>query len=302
MTRLFRIFALLTTVFFVSCKEFPNPFGSGEVLARVGDKTLYLSDVQSVAGAGVTPRDSVRLLESYVDLWVKTQLKVQRAEQLFSESQQDIEQMVEDYRNSLLTYKVDQYYVDRLLDTVFTADEISRYYAAHRADFVLNRPIVRARVVRVAAGTRLPAKLRELMSSRRDDDYQNFVDLCRKNGLALSEYNDWTDFGELLLQLPTRAERDYDYLIREPKVYELDDRGGTCLVYVYDSRRAGDYQPEESVRGVIRRVIFNQRKQEIIRRYEDSLYLQALREGQAEVNLGKAGRTTPPAGEDKDKN
>ena len=284
MTRLFRIFALLITAFFISCKEFSNPFTSGEVIARVGETKLYKSDILSVVSPGITPQDSMKLIETYIDLWVKTQLKVQQAERMFRESQQDIEQMVEDYRNSLLTYKVDQYYVDRLLDTAFTDDEISQYYATHKSDFVLNRPIVKARIVRIPPGTRLPDKFQEQMRASRADEYQSFVDLCQKNGVQLIEYSAWTDYGELLLQLPTKQGRDYDYLITKRDVHELEGNDGeTWLVYIEEHRLAGDFQPEESVRNVIRRVIFNQRKQEIIRSYEDSLYQQALREGNIDV-------------------
>jgi len=124
----------------VSCKRFANPFAGGDkVLAEVGGEKLYVHDLSSIFTPDMAPEDSVKILGSYVDRWVKMQLKIQEAERMFESSQQDIDRMVEEYRNSLLTHKVDQYYVDKLIDTLFTDSQIGEYYRKNQADFVLDK-------------------------------------------------------------------------------------------------------------------------------------------------------------------
>ena len=148
----------------VSCKRFANPFAGGDkVLAEVGGEKLYVHDLSSIFTPDMAPEDSVKILGSYVDRWVKMQLKIQEAERMFESSQQDIDRMVEEYRNSLLTHKVDQYYVDKLIDTLFTDAQISEYYRKNQADFVLDKTLLKARVVRLPRSYGPKNKIKELM-------------------------------------------------------------------------------------------------------------------------------------------
>lgn len=84
----------------------------------------------------------------YVRKWIGKQLKLSEAEQLFSASADDIEAKVEAYRQSLLIRKLDQFYVDERIDTTFTEEDIAAYYNAHKAEFKLDRPLVKGRIVR----------------------------------------------------------------------------------------------------------------------------------------------------------
>ena len=262
-------------VLLAGCKEFPNPFAGDKVLARVGERTLLMGEVTSIFTPGLTPSDSVKLLESYVDMWVKKQLKVQEAERMLGGAQRDIDRMVEDYRNSLLSFKIDQYYVDRELDTLFTDGDIRQYYDLHRSDFVLDRPIVRGVIVRIPATYRQQAKLKELMRSAKETDRQDFLDICQKNDFELKEFPAWTEWAEFVSPLPVRRSGGAE----EPKrgeIAEYAEGGSRYLVLVTDYLGVGQANPVERVREVIRRVLFNQRKSEIIRRYEDSIYRAAV--------------------------
>lgn len=79
------------------------------VIAQVGDKKLRQSDVQSNFSSLMTEEDSLSVLELYVDKWVTKELKLRAAESMFRDSESDIEAMVNEYRNSLLMRKLDQY-------------------------------------------------------------------------------------------------------------------------------------------------------------------------------------------------
>src|SRR5690606_18744430 len=52
-----------------------------------------------------------------------------------------IEKQIEEYRNSLIIYELEQVLIKNQLDTVVTEDEIVNYYAEHEDTFVLKRPI-----------------------------------------------------------------------------------------------------------------------------------------------------------------
>ena len=135
-----------------ACQEMPRYFGSDSTLARAAGNELRLSDVQSVVPQGLTGRDSAAFLRVYVDRWVRKQLMLQEAELLFSSSEEDIDRMVEEYRQALLIRRLDRHYVDRNVDTVFTDSAITAYYEAHKADFRSDRTLVKGRILQFPRG------------------------------------------------------------------------------------------------------------------------------------------------------
>ena len=118
-----------------------------------------------------------------------------------------------------------------------------------------------------------------------EDRYQDLVDLCVKNNFELTELNGWTDFSTLLSLLPTDRTENYDDLLTTDRVSEMETYSDVYYVRILVFRRPGDRAPQESVQDLIRRVIFNQRKEEIVRAHEDSLYRHAMENKEIIVNV-----------------
>lgn len=268
----------------VSCSRVQPLRGEQQMIARVGDKKLYLSEAEQIFTPGMNPGDSLKVLESFVDIWVKKQLKVREAEKLFSENTDDIEKKVEEYRNSLLTLKLDQYYTDTRLDSLYDDSAVLDYYNNNKSEFLLDRPIVKGRVVRLPGTYKQKKQLMELMSGS-GERYQDFLDISSKNDFTLALYDDWVDFGNFMSSIPVSVKRDDEKIFSEKGVTELKDGNETYLVYIADKLQAGDRAPLERVEETIKQVLYNQRKQEIIRNAVDSIYNTALRDGSLEVNV-----------------
>lgn len=131
----------------VSCRNSSAIFSGDEVLARVGKKQLSTSDINAVLPKGLTGADSADYVDAYVEKWIIKQLKLQEAELMFSSSAADIDRMVDDYRQSLLIRKIEQYYLDTEMHNDVTDEEIEAYYDSHRGDFRLTKSIVKGRIV-----------------------------------------------------------------------------------------------------------------------------------------------------------
>ena len=260
-------------VIVAGCREFANPFAVDKPLAKVGEKILYLSDVESIFTPEITRRDSIQLLESYINMWVKQQLKTQEAERILKDDQQDIDRLVEEYRNSLLNHRLDQYYVNLMLDTTFTEREIEAYYMEHRSDFGLDRPIVKGEIVKLPVDYRQQAKLKSLMASGQEADRQDFVDICLKQNFTLQEFTTWIDFSKFVEQLPGKHG---EAMMKKEGVQELTYKESRYFFQITAYLQAGDAIPLHRVSSVIRRILYNQRKSEIVRWYEDSIYHAAL--------------------------
>jgi len=184
----------------------------------------------------------------------------------------------------LLIRKLDQHYVDRSVDTVFTDDEIAAYYNAHKADFRLDRPIVKGRIVRLGLHYRQAAKLKSLMASGSAAQQQDFRDICEKNDFTVDDFRDqWIDFPEFLSYLPTLRSQSYDSVLATAAVQEMRDSHAHYYFQIDAVLREGEPIPLERLRGTIRRILFNQRKGEIIRAHEEELCARAAEMGEVKI-------------------
>ena len=284
MTLRTKIAVVAATLFLAGCQELPGYFASDTTLARAGGSELKMRDVESVVPKGVTGEDSAAFMKVYVDRWVRKQLKLQEAEILFSASADDIDKMVEEYRQALLIRKLDQHYVDRSIDTTFTENEIAAYYNAHKADFRLDRTLVKGRIVQFGEGYRQARKLRELMGTKSEARQQDFRDICAKNDFTVTDFSDqWVDFPEFLSYLPTLRSQNYDPVLASTAVQEMRDSHSHYYFQIDAVRREGEPIPLERLRGTIRRILFNQRQSEISRSHEEELYNRACEGGSIKI-------------------
>lgn len=266
------------------CQELPAYWAGDRVVAEAGNRELHLYDLKDVVPKGMTGDDSASFVGVYIDRWVRKQLKIQAAEELFSDSSEDIEKMVEEYRQSLLIRKLDQYHVDRSIDTTFTDEAIADYYAAHPADFRLDRTVVKGRVLRFPKDFRQARKLRELMASPSAARRKDLEDICAKNDLDLHLFEtQWVDYADFLSCLPTLRSVSYDKQLDLRTVQQMADGQSIYYFLITDVLRAGDPTPLERVRANIRRILFNQRQSEVIRSYEQELYDRAKEEERVKI-------------------
>ncbi len=254
-----------------------------QLLARVGGDKLYLSEVGSLFTPGITEQDSLRVLESYVDMWVKKQLKVAQAEKMFRGSNDEIDRMVEEYRNSLLSHKIDQYRIDSGADTIYDDSAIAEYYDSHRGDFVLDRPLVKGVIVKFPAAFRQRSQLDDMMRGE-GEEYQNFLDISAKNGFELHEFDSWTDLSDFVAPAPaSMMSESVEMQIMAGNVVEMIEGTYIYLIYARNALKPGQTAPLEKVSDIIRRILINQGRQEAIRSYEDSLYNAAVADDRVKI-------------------
>ncbi len=302
MNRLTKIAVAALLLLAAGCRELPHYFAGDALVARAGESSLRQRDVQSAVPAGITGDDSAAFVDVYIDRWIRRQLKLREAETLFSSAADDIDRMVEEYRQALLIRKLEQHYVDNSVDTTFTDSDIEAYYEAHKTDFRLERPLVKGRIVRFKEGYRQARKLKELMTSKSEADQQDFRDLCAKNDFDITDFgSQWVDFSEFLSYLPALQNRNYDSALSTVAVQEMRDSQSHYYFQIDQVRRAGETIPLERLRTTIRRILFNQRQNEVIRAREEELYRRSAENGEVKIFSARRG-TGRDAGTETDNN
>lgn len=298
MRLLVKILLLAAVVAVSACRELPDYLVSDATVARVGRKELKSSDIAEAIPSNLSGADSVSFVKLYVDKWLVRQLKLEEADRLFSGSERDIEKLVEDYRQSLLLRKVDQHYVDEQMSTDFTDRDIADYYNTHKSDFILDRTLVKGRILRFGASYRQSKKLMDQMreAALSQKAAKTFADICEKNDfLLVDNRSEWVSFSDFLSNLPTTRQQDYTPLLNKSGIQEMKANDARYYFDFTSVCRKGNVAPLEMVSDKIRRILLTQRRSEIIRNHEEQIVSEALASGHVSIYGGEPAEA--PAGE-----
>ena len=104
---------------------------------------LYQSDLQGIVYEGISASDSIARTKAFIDNWIRQQLLLHQAENSMAKSELDFSKQLEDYRNSLIIYKLEKQYINKNLDTVISDDEILKYIENNKSTHELDEETVR---------------------------------------------------------------------------------------------------------------------------------------------------------------
>lgn len=269
---------------FVSCKYLD--FSSDDaIVAEVGDKILYESEVKNLIPQGTTPEDSINMLEQYVNSWALKHLLLNKAESELSKSEKDVEQELEDYRSSLLVYKYEKIYLEERLDTVITDDECMDYYKNYSSNFTLNNSVVKARIVKVSDRSPNLEAIRKMYKTTSLEEIDEFEKLCYNSADRYNNFNNnWVDISAIAREIP------YDVQMCEREAWsksyiETKDSLYYYFVYFLDKIAPDSTAPFEFYQTKIKEIILSKRKQELVANLEKNLIQEALEKNLLKTNF-----------------
>lgn len=143
-----------------ACNAIGSLLHDGEVVASVGENKLYSTELAGYIPSGVSPEDSTRLADSYIEAWTRDMRFIELAEKELSKEEKDVTRELEEYKRTLLRYRYEQKYINQRLDTAITAGQVEEYYKAHKEMFRLAAPVVKARFAVIPENRPIWAPLR----------------------------------------------------------------------------------------------------------------------------------------------
>ncbi|MBL4559466.1 MAG: hypothetical protein JKX79_00635 [Labilibaculum sp.] len=264
---------IVLTVIFYSCNS--NKTKDDKPVAKVNDKTLYLSTVSDVIPRGTNKEDSLLIAENYMHQWIKKQLIISKAELNLTEEDKDVSKMIEDYRSSLIIHKYQQQLIKQKIDTLISQFEIDNYYKDYSANFILNRNILKALYIKVPIPVPNLKKFQKLYKSEKEDDWDELEDYCFQNATKFDNFSDrWIYAQELLNKLPGKINNE-DRFLRNTKYYETSDSTHHYFVKIEEFELKNKLAPLPFVKEDIKKILLNKRKIQFIKNLEESIYRDA---------------------------
>lgn len=275
------ILAILFNVLLTSCHN-DTPIGARVPVVKVYDKYLYQDDIEALVPEGTTPQDSALKVKNYVDVWVRKQLMIKKAELYLTDEQKDVERQLEDYRASLLIYKYKEKFLAENFDTTVTPNEIKDYYQQHQDDFKLQRNAVMAFFVKIPLESTDITSLKMLLDFRSEKDSIRLMDYIRDHSLTYDNFgSEWVSFSEAASKMPENIDENDDRVKSRRTITQADDQF-MYLLKIRDFKAAGVLEPFEMAQHRVENVVQKSKMQKRLNQLEDELYENAVGNGNLE--------------------
>lgn len=250
-----------------------NEHAADGLIVSVDNKSLTVEMLKRDMPKGLEGMDSVTFAKMYIENWVVKQLKMSRASELLPSYQEPIERLVEDYRQSLIMRQLDQYYIDQTIDHDVTEKQILSYYRAHSASFKLDHHKVRGVIVKAPANFRNTKTLTTALNNvRKSGDVAEVSALAEKMSLQLTDMSaSWVAYTDFLSNLPTVRTNSYESFLAKNTVQQMSSDEAHFYFVIIDVARKGSVAPIECVEDDIHRLLYSERRAEIVRKYEGEL-------------------------------
>lgn len=252
------------------------------VVVRVGDKSLTWNTLMDVIPDSSSPEDSTELAQRYIQDWVKEQLVLRKAEVELPESKRNFNELIENYRKSLLTYTFEEEWVNQKLDTVVRQKEIEDYYEQNQQNFELRNYIVKVKFCGVSIDHKkaIP-QLKKLFYSVKEEDYVKWEQMCVELG-ANYYFNEekWLLWDEFIKQVPLQQVIDIEAFLRKNKNLEFEQDNNLYFITITDYQLMGSKSPLSFEREKIKSMIINKRKVVLLENMRNDLYQRALQENE----------------------
>ena len=281
--------ASVLSVLAIACSLVACDWGNdrAELIAEIGDKQLTWKEVSDVVPDNSTSEDSASLADHYIHDWITKQLIISKAESNLPDELKSFEEMIENYRSSLLIYAFEQEWVRQKLDTVVSDQEIEQYYNENEKNFQLEDYILKVKFTAITADSKQIGALKKLFNSTKPEDLVKWQQLCVDIG-ASYYYNEeeWLKWDEFIQQIPLEV-YDVEGFLRKKNIIEFEKENNLYLISITDYQLAGSKSPLSFEREKIRNMIINRRKLTLLETMRQDIYSKAQQDGEIKLYYSK---------------
>ncbi len=247
-------------------------------LVQVGSQTLYLDQVMRDVPAGLSSEDSVARIQMLCDEWAKEALMYESACRNLSMTD-EIEEMVENYRRSLLVYQYQQQVLDQKLEATVTEDDIQAYYKDNSSRFVSSQNLIKGIFIKVPLSSGNLDYIRRIYRKTDESSLEGIESFCLKSATAYQDFSDeWTSLDDVLDQIPYEV-KDQSKFLKNNSFLDIDDDNYCYLLSIHESLPVGQSEPLEFVSNRIRNILINSKRTEFLRQFEQDMFEEAKESG-----------------------
>lgn len=247
-------------------------------LAKVGANVIYLDEAVQGMPQGLSAKDSTAYVQQFLKSRVKELLLYDKALKNIPQGQ-DIDELVENYRRSLVIYAYQQQVLNEKMQNDITDTEVQVFYENNRDRFNTGHDLIKGIFIKIPKSTPDMAKLKKLYKNSSNEAFSQIEKICVQNGGQFEYFYDrWVILDDILDKISYDTGKNADFL-RTRSTLDVVVGEFEYLLYVDDYVLAGSTAPLEYVKDEVRNIVVNTRKTEFIHRFEQDLLREAEKKG-----------------------
>lgn len=268
MLRNFIYILIVISCSWASCTPAEKVLEENDVeLAKVFNKKLFLSELEGMVPDGASPEDSIKIINAEVERWARETLLMQEAEKNIP-SDLNIDNLVRDYRMSLIRHNYEQFLVETQLDSAISQQELNEYYEKNKEQYQLQTSILRCFLIKVPITAPNLDQLRTWWRSNDQEDFQKMKDYAARNAaFYMLEDSTWYKIDDVRDQLPkgtnlnasqdlTQRDNEYQYFLK-----------------VMQKKSQKEIAPLTYIQEQAQKVILHKRKMVLLDKRKEELYV-----------------------------
>lgn len=276
------IYGVATVILFcfTACGEATAP-DADPVLARVHQRELRLSELEGMFPVSATHEDSLVIIEAFTNRWARDAILLWESER-YVPGDLNIDELVRDYRASLVRSSYEELLVSQQLDSTVTREQLETYYDTSKEQYQLEKPIVRCLFIRLPYPTPREDELQQLWNNGNPEDAAALEAYCRRYAeISLLDQEAWYSLDEIAAQLPEGTLTADNVNSKR----EFSQRDGTNRYYfrLFELKPRLEIAPLNYVENQARRVILHGRKREVLERAREDIFERELRRNNIEL-------------------
>lgn len=260
----------------ISAQEIP--------VARVFDTYLYKAELMGIAPDNLSEEDSAKLVEKYVDGWVKKQLLIARASAKIEFNEAEIDRKVLDYKYALMVHEYEKYEISQRLNKDVTEQEIQKYYDEKFENFLLKQNIIKCLFVKIPKDAPRISRIRGLLRGYPDSDMEEIKSYCFRFAVSSSlEDNAWLNFDDVVKNTPLASIPNKVQFLKDNSFVESSDDQFIYFIKLIEYKISDQVSPLEFIREDIVNIVLNKRKIELAKALQEEIVNEAQLNDEFEI-------------------
>src|ERR1035437_9888505 len=272
----FSIFAILSLTFicFCSCVH-KTPDIARKPLLEVEGKFLYVDEVKQIIPPNVTDTDSTEIAQSFIRKWVTDVLMYENAKRNVT-NQNEIDELVENYRKSLTIHQYQQKMIEQKLPKEPSEEDMKAFYNQYSEQLVLNENIIKGLLLIVPKNAPKLANVRIWVQSANTKSLENIDKYSIQNAISYDYFGDkWLSFTDILNRIPLKIENPSKFLA-STKFVETQDSLQHYFLRIESFRTSGQVEPYDMAKERIAAILLDKQKADFISKFQNDLYNDAV--------------------------
>jgi|TARA_B110000259_G_scaffold145280_1_gene163682 hypothetical protein len=267
---------IISLIVLCSC-DFINQDNLDTPIARVNDSYLYKKDIKNLIFENTSKDDSTLIVANFINRWATKQLLIDQSIINLTQEKQDA------YNNLVNQYKTDLYIeaykssiVAKQLDSVITFEELEKFYNQNKENFKLNDNLLKIRYIHIDENFSNTKELVEKFKRFDSIDKNELTKLSIKFKAFNLNDSIWIKNDLLIRVLPVLKQNNIQVL-KKTNFTQLQDSLGVYLVKIEAVLKTNDIAPLSYVKPTIEQIVINKRKQEILKKIEKEITIDAIK-------------------------